>query len=62
MTLFIFYFSELDFEEPLCTAEWGAFPRVNKETNELIMLQFQTSFEYLLIVRKLNELLNKKWD
>jgi len=32
-----------------CTPEWGAFPRVNGETNELISRHFKTSLEYLLI-------------
>jgi len=32
-----------------CTPEWGAFPRVNGETNELIARHLKTSLEYLLI-------------
>jgi len=37
------------YDQTKCTAEWGAFPRINKDTNELISQQLNTSLEYLLI-------------
>jgi len=45
--------SELDSSS--CTAEWGAFPRLNNETNTLISLHLNHSMKYLLQATHYNE-------
>lgn len=45
----------LSYDQARCTPEWGAFPRVNGETNDLIQQQLKSSFEYLLIASHFKE-------
>jgi len=47
--------NSLTYDQSKCTAEWGAFPRVNGETNDLIAQQLKSSFEYLLIASHFKE-------